>query len=283
LFGVGFRNEFTAETFLEDSPFGSAATEERNAFAAGFDTSGKLIDVSNSAGKTNAAFPSFEAHAFAVGTSATVAAGEIVPAGSVIDFELNLSDPLVAQYLQEACHTGRLRFILTSLQTSGFGGQPAWAEFYPKESALGNPPSLILAGVAVRPADSDVDQLPDDWEMHYTESLAGSGSDDGDEDGLDSRAEWEAGTDPRRAAETLAVTVSRAQDSGSLAVRFHCFPSRRYDMSASRDLRSWEVVSGATLRYELGSQWADFLLPASNEPDARFFRVRATPVVAIQP
>jgi hypothetical protein len=283
LFGVGFRNGFTAESFLEDSPFGSAATGERNAFAAGFDTSGGLIDVGNSAGKTNEAFLPFQAFAFAVGSSASVAVGDLVPAGSVIDFELNLADPLVVQYLQEACHTGRLRLMLTSLQTSGFGGQPAWAEFYTKESALGNPPSLILSGVALRPEDSDSDQLPDDWERHYHGSLTTAASDDGDQDGLSDHAEWEAGTDPENPAETLRVEMSRAQDAGRFTLRFRYSPSHRYDPVGSSDLLTWEPVSGSTLQHELGTAWARLTMPTSNPGGAKFFRVRITPTLTVQP
>lgn len=283
LFGVGYRNGFIAETFVEDAPFGSPAMGERNAYAAGFDARGVLIDVGNNVGKTNAAFPNFEVVPFAVGTSSMVAPGDIVPAGTVIDFELNLEDPLVAGYLQAACHTGRLRFLLTSLQTSGFGGQPAWAEFHTRESVLGNPPSLVLSGTAVRSEDSDGDHLPDDWERHFFGALAGSAFDDSDRDGLVDPAEWEAGTHPLRAGETLAVSVTLAPEGNSSRLRFRASPSRRYDLMASRDLHTWEVVAEATLQHDLGSPWATFTILSAGSSDPRFFRVKATPIAVTQP
>lgn len=283
LFGVGYRDGVTAESFLEDSAFGGAAAGERHAFAAGFDAGGRLIDVSNNAGKTNVAFPPFQAFPFAIGTSGTVAVGELVPAGSVIDFDLNLADPLVSQYLQEACHTGRLRLMLTSLQTSGFGGQPAWAEFYTKESALENPPRLVLSGVALRPEDSDGDQLPDDWERHYYGSLSHAASDDGDQDGLSDRAERQAGTDPKTAEETLRVDLIPGRDGGPSTFRFRYSPSHHYDLVASTDLLTWETVSGALLRFESGTAWAYFSLAAPKPAGGKYFRVSATPATTIQP
>ncbi|MBL9127575.1 MAG: hypothetical protein JNL97_08010 [Verrucomicrobiales bacterium] len=276
VFGVGFRNGFDIDTFLEDSPFGSASVGQRNAFAAGYDANGSLIDVGNNAGKTDPAFPPFDAVPFAVGTSATLPVGEPVPAGSVIDFELNLADPLVAQYLQQACHGGRLRLMVTSLQTSGFGGQPAWAEFHTKESVLGDPPRLFLSGVAIRPDDSDGDLLPDDWERLRHGSLAGGADADADRDGLPDLAEWEAGTDPMFAEDRIAVHRSPATGGSAPRLRFRFAPSRRYDVVTSADLRTWTVVPGAPIRYEPGSAWASFPLPAFEPNGSKFFGVRAT-------
>ena len=283
LFGAGYRNGFTVDSFLEDSPFGSAAIGERNAFAAGYDAAGRLVDVGNSVGKTNAAFPTFAATPFAVGASSSLAPGDLVPAGTVIDFELNLADPLVTQYLQEACHTGQLRLVLTSLQTSGFGGQPAWSEFHTQESVLGDPPRLLISGVAIRPEDTDGDRLPDDWEHAWHGSLTGGADADGDRDGLTDFGEWEAGTDPGTAENGLATQASRDLDAGSprFLVRFRYAPSRHYDLMASADLRIWEAVAGAEIRHEPGSASASFSLPIAARTDLRFFRVEASPVTTI--
>ena len=164
LFGAEFRNGFAAETFAEDSPFGSSATGGRNAFAAGYSTNGTLVDVGNNLSKTNAAYPAFEIYPFAIGQAVGVSLGELVPSGTTIRFELNLADPFVRQYLQDGCNSGRLRFTITGLHTSEFGGTPAWPEFYTRDSILGTPPTLEIEGVAIRANDSDADGLPDDWE-----------------------------------------------------------------------------------------------------------------------
>lgn len=282
LFGVGYRNGFTAESFAEDSPFGRADMGQRNAYAAGFDPHGALIDVGNNVGKTNVAFPVFEAHPFAVGTSATVTPGDLVPAGTVLDFELNLTDPLVAQYLQEACHTGRLRLMLTSLQTSGFGGQPAWTELHTRESVLGDPPRLVLSGTAVRPEDTDGDGLPDDWERHFFGSLAPTAAEDADHDGLPNGAEWEAGTHPDQPGDVLALAVTVTSAGNTTAIRFRAAPSRRYALLTSADLLAWEPVADAEPVHELGTGWARFTWPEGASPAARFFQVRATPVTALE-
>src|SRR6185295_14295319 len=109
-------------------------------------------------------FPSFEVHPFGIGQATGVAPGELVPGGTTLSFDLNLGDPFVRQYLQEGCDSGRLRFIITALHVSEFGGAPAWPEFFTRDSVLGIAPTLELEGVAVTSADTDNDGLPDDWE-----------------------------------------------------------------------------------------------------------------------
>lgn len=283
LFGVGYRHGFTADSFLEDAPFGNPAVGLRNAYAAGFDDRASLVDVGNSVGKTNSAFPSFDAIPFAVGNAAALPPGELVPAGTTLDFDLNLADPLVAQYLQQACHTGKLRLMLTSLQTSGFGGQPAWAEFHTRESVLGDPPRLLLSGTTVRAEDTDRDQLPDDWERFHFGSLAATGSGDTDQDGLADGAEWEAGTNPNHALDTLAFVLHPASGTTPASLRFRHAPSRRYELETSVDLRSWEAAHDSELRYEVGTAWGRFSWPTAIQPVARFFRVKATPLLSGQP
>jgi len=273
LFGAGFRNGYTAESFTEDAPFGRPNVGERNAFAVGYDGAGNLVDVGNNVGKTNLAFPVFEAHAFALGNSSAVQPGELVPSGSAVDFELNLTDPFVAQYLQESCHSGRLRIVLTSLQTSGFGGAPAWAEFHTRDSVLGNPPSLELEGTAIRIDDSDSDGLPDDWERHYFGTLNGNGQTDSDGDKSTDAAEFDAGTDPGRREDTLAADVSLVSAGDAIRVGFRHAPSRRYACESSDDLRTWRAIPDATIAYEVGRGWAEFV--AQTTLGAGFYRVTA--------
>ena len=62
MYGVGFRNGFSADSYLENSPFGdlgpitsdNISIETRNAYAAAFDTNGVLVDISNHAAQLNA-------------------------------------------------------------------------------------------------------------------------------------------------------------------------------------------------------------------------------------
>jgi type II secretory pathway pseudopilin PulG len=45
LFGARFRNEFTENTFLEDSPFGGSRAGQRNAYPVGINSHGQWVDV----------------------------------------------------------------------------------------------------------------------------------------------------------------------------------------------------------------------------------------------
>ena len=277
LFGADFRNGFTAETFAEDGPFGSSASGGRNAFAAGYSTNGTLVDVGNNVGKTNVAFPKFEVHPFAIGQAVGVAIGELVPSGTTIRFELNLADPFVRQYLQEGCESGRLRFMITALHTSEFGGTPAWPEFYTRDSVLGTPPTLEIEGVAIRAEDSDADGLPDDWEQAWFSSLAPTAEEDSDHDGLSNRAEWIAGTDPKSANDTLAIRSVQRTTEGATTITFQHAPARRYVIEYSSDLVSWSQIEDPDLRFysELGvASWTDDGSEATGIESLKFYRVR---------
>lgn len=189
----------------------------------------------------------------------------------------------MVQYLQQACHTGRLRLMLTSLQTSGFGAQPAWAEFHTRNSVLGDPPRLALAGTAVQQTDSDGDGLPDDWERHVSGSLAHGPADDTDGDGLPASAEWEAGTDPHNPAEVLRASLLPAHSIGNPRLRFRYAPSRHYTLGVSTNLHTWESLPRGPIAHEPGSPWATLELPSISPATTVFFRVHATPAPTTPP
>ncbi len=286
LFGVDFRNGYTAATFLENTDFNTNAAAwadagGRTAFAAGFDTNGVLVDVSNNVGKTNVAFPRFEVYPFAIGQTTTVAPGDYVPTGTLITFELNLADPLVVQYLQTALDTGRLRLMLTSLSESEFVDGtgtfvPSWPDFFTRDSVLGDPPTLEFEGTAISATDSDHDGLPDDWENFYFTNLTQTAEADFDQDGAGNHAEYVTGTNPTDAASVLRVT-GFARTETNATVRFNFAASRRYEIEVSSDLQNWSSLTNPTLRYYTAPgvvEWQDINSPTNPLPAARYYRVK---------
>ena len=134
LAAVGFRNGWSAATFQEATVFTSGAgsvmsPSARNAFAAQVDALGATTDISNNprAG--------FQAGVFAVGRVDGLAAGALVPAGSVMRFAIDVSSPGVQAYLRQGLRAGRIWFSVTSLTLvqQQAGDFPV---FYARENAL---------------------------------------------------------------------------------------------------------------------------------------------------
>lgn len=138
--GVGFRNGWSLATFQENSPYAPAGASAlapgvRNAFAAGHDGTGALVDVSQSPRQR------WDPKPFAVGTVAGLAPGAPVPMGSKLRFEIDVADPRIQDYLRGGLDAGRVMLALTSLtfvqQQSG-----QFPLFVAKENAL------VLVGMA---------------------------------------------------------------------------------------------------------------------------------------
>ncbi len=134
LAAVGFRNGWNAVSFQETSPFTSApgsvlAPLMRNAFAAQLDVQGAPTDISNNPRL------GFQASTLAVGRVDGLSEGALVPEGSVMRFQLDLTRPGVQAYLKEGLRQGRVWFSVSSLtlvqQQAG-----AFPAFYARENAL---------------------------------------------------------------------------------------------------------------------------------------------------
>lgn len=147
LFGVGYRGGFSLGTFRENSPYQSGNftvyKNVRNAFAMDF-VGGQARDVSNNVEQN------FEVSPWAIGqiagiveldgsfTPAPLGAGQLVPQDAVVEFTVNLSNPLVRDYVQQGLNAGRLQFMVTSLlgytYTGDEGDAGGFPSFYTKES-----------------------------------------------------------------------------------------------------------------------------------------------------
>ncbi len=134
LFGVGFRNGFSATGFAENSPYtvppnSPLSPSVRNAFAMSFDGEGDPIDVSNNPRQH------FDPKVWSVGAIDGLEPGDFIPLGSLMTFDLDTSDPSIQQYLRDGLDAGRLWFALTSLTfVEQQGGN--FPTFHAKESAL---------------------------------------------------------------------------------------------------------------------------------------------------
>lgn len=282
LYGAGFRNGFTAETYRENSPYGpigpfnspTITVGTRNSFAAMIGTNGTLVDVSNNVGQMNASWtePPFEVRPWAVGTTLGVQPGELVPEDSVFTFDVDLSDPLIVGYLQSALNDGRLRLYIACLSPAvqstpggtGNGGTGAYPQWATRENVLFDPPRLELTGMLVGPDDTDQDGLPDDWERFYLGSLTAGADDDSDSDGASNRNENLAGTDPGKASSVFRLESRGYDGDGNATLRFSIAPSQRYRVETSPDLVHWAAAQG-TLSYP-ESGWALFQEQKLNVP-----------------
>lgn len=164
-YGVGFRNGFSLATFQENTAFTTSgnfmAPGVRTAYAAAFDGSGALIDVSQSPRQR------FDPKPFAIGQAAGLAAGDLVPAGTKMRFTLDVNDARIQAYLVAGVNAGKLMLAVTSLTfvQQQSGNFPA---FIAKENAyvalgLAAPARLELsigdAPPPCRPADLNCDGI----------------------------------------------------------------------------------------------------------------------------
>ncbi len=132
LFGAGYQNGFTQATFLENSAYGNGSGS-RNAYAAGFDPAGNLVEVSNNV-RGN-----FETNPFAIGSVAGLSAGGTVLEDMEMTFDLDLSDPFLLAYVQAGLNAGALDLFVTSLVSTTQEAASGYASFYAKENLLHNP------------------------------------------------------------------------------------------------------------------------------------------------
>ncbi len=234
LHGVGFRNNVTADSFIEGAPppgLGQPAIsgspyrgpEGVTAYPLGYDSSAAPRDVTNnpSAG--------FDSRPWAVGRTDLVNPGDIVPLDTLLTFDIDLSNPGIRRYVQEGLSLGKVFFCLTSLQPATFngGGGGSFAIFYLKESVehqlIGNfAPSLDLS-YALSPVN--------DTSPKFTIEFAN---------------------------DQLALCWA-ARDAGEA-----------FEILASKDLKNWSVIAE---RSSAGSGPVQYLVPIAPEA-TKFFSVR---------
>ena len=148
LWGVGYRDGFTRETWQENSGFGNNPTvlpsqETRTAFIAVFDADGVATDASNQLKD------GVDLDPMAVGQTDMVSPGTLVPSDTTFVFEVDLCDPGTQAYLAEGLGAGELRFGISSLHAAEGGpeggtGETSFPIWYTRE----NPIAQILGYTA---------------------------------------------------------------------------------------------------------------------------------------
>ncbi len=94
------------------------------------------------------------------------------------------------------------------------------------------------AGVAGS-TDSDGDGLDDSWELDFFGSLARNGLGDADQDGIDDRSEYLAGTDPTDAQSLLRVdSLTAGSNANSYVIQWQSVSGKVYRIMSSVDLSS---------------------------------------------
>lgn len=140
VFGVGYRNGWTAQTFGETTSFGGVPLFPRRSCPATastpiFDSNGVATDVSRQVRQP------FDVTPMATGTIASVTPGDWVPVGSEVVFNLNVCQPTTQAYLRKNLADGQVRLMVSSLfpaQGGPDGGSGAYSAYYTRESPLAN-------------------------------------------------------------------------------------------------------------------------------------------------
>jgi len=148
LSGIGFRNGWDGWTFGETGPYGEAMTSgTRNCFAIDFDSAGDARDMSNSLAQ------GFVPNQFAIAETDVITPGDIMPAYTVLQFQVDVANPDIQCYVRRALADGLIEFAVTSLHGAskpGGGGSPGlWPDWVFKEHALVGLGVIDAAGLTI--------------------------------------------------------------------------------------------------------------------------------------
>ena len=138
VFGTGFRFGESASTYSESEPFsplGSFGKGIRTAYPLSY-VNGDCVDVSNNVDEL------FDPVPFAIGAATAVSPGELVPAGTVFEFAINVADADVHRYLRRALDEGSLIFTIASIFPAEQQQTGTYPRFYTKENLA------VLLGLA---------------------------------------------------------------------------------------------------------------------------------------
>ncbi len=247
LFGVGYRGGFSLANFRENSAYQSLTgfKNVRNAYAMDF-INGLPSDVSNNVEQN------FEVSPWGVGqftgqveldgsfSPGSLPEGQLVPQDAVIEFAVDLSNPLIRAYVKAGLHAGRLQFMVSSLLGYSYqndeGASGGFPSFYTKESIYHVPQENIFLAAQLS-GDVAVQAAP----VHRPE-----------------------------------LSISRDSATGRKRIWFHAQEGHSYQFKFSNDLTSnnWSNL-GSARTGSAGQVIEEFDSPTAGT-ERRFYRVVAT-------
>ena len=130
VFGTGFRFGHTAQTYAENAPFsplGSLGKGIRTAYPLSFEA-GQCVDVSNNVDEFLDPMP------FGVGLNAKLTPGQLVPANTELNFEIDVDNADVQRYLRQSLDQGVLSLTIASIFPAEQQQTGTYPRFYTKEN-----------------------------------------------------------------------------------------------------------------------------------------------------
>lgn len=121
--------------------------------------------------------------------------------------------------------------LLSNVQEFRFGSNPRIYDSQRPEDTISAMFTVNTGGALL---DSDNDGLLDAWEMQWFNSLAMSGAEDADGDGLSNAAEYLAGTDPTNRQSTLKGSIRVT--NGEIVLSWLTVPGKRYRLHEIQEL-----------------------------------------------
>jgi hypothetical protein len=189
LHGVGYRSGYAGADFAQAAtPLGG--DEGRNAYPLSWDETGAPRDVSSNVAD------GFESAPWSVGEVVGVNPGDAVTGERDVRFELDLSDPRVAEHVAQSLDQGEIYFMISSLQPATeqggtfvnfftadsqehvfFGGYAPRLEI---EYEIGDPEPVDLPPLLITSVELVGGRLELQWEVHPGQTYAVEASSDGE-------------------------------------------------------------------------------------------------------
>ncbi|MCH8152311.1 MAG: hypothetical protein IH830_08070 [Planctomycetes bacterium] len=138
LFGAAFRYGWSASTFPEDGPYcdgcscfpPNSCKYQRSVYPTDSNPTCEDGDISNNIDER------FDPLPFGIGSNDALMQGDPVPIDTELTFEIDVTDPCVQAYLQQALDEGMLDFVVASIFPAVKQQEGSFPKFYTKENPL---------------------------------------------------------------------------------------------------------------------------------------------------